>query len=117
VFRSLGLWLRYLNLAYPAKPADYPGYMTALAAKLREPGRMAEFMKTFNSPAGAAAQLPNIRCPALVIMGTLDPTSPAPRPRATRSWRPCRPGRARSRWSTAPGTTRTRSPPMRWPNW
>ena len=23
VFRSLGLWLRYLDLAYPAKPADY----------------------------------------------------------------------------------------------
>jgi pimeloyl-ACP methyl ester carboxylesterase len=74
VFRSLGLWLRYLDLAYPAKPADYAGYMAALAAKLREPGRMAEFMKTFKStPADAAAQLPNVRCPALVIVGTLDP--------------------------------------------
>jgi len=74
VFRSLGLWLRYLNLAYPAKPADYAGYMAALAARLREPGRMAEFMKTFRStPAGAGVQLPNVRCPALVIMGTLDP--------------------------------------------
>jgi pimeloyl-ACP methyl ester carboxylesterase len=30
VFHSLGLWLRYLNLAYPAKPADYTGYMNAL---------------------------------------------------------------------------------------
>jgi pimeloyl-ACP methyl ester carboxylesterase len=30
VFRSLGRWLRYLNLAYPAKPADYAGYMAAL---------------------------------------------------------------------------------------
>ena len=80
MFRSLGLWLRYLNLAYPAKPADYDDYMTALAAKLREPGRMAEFMKTFKStPAGAEAQLPNIRCPALVIMGTLDPDFPDPR--------------------------------------
>jgi len=74
LFRSLGLWLRYLNLAYPAKPADYPSYMAALAAKLREPGRMAEFLKTFKStPADAAKQLPNIRCPALVIMGTADP--------------------------------------------
>jgi pimeloyl-ACP methyl ester carboxylesterase len=74
VFRSLGLWLRYLDLAYPAKPADYAGYMGALDAKLREPGRMAEFMKTFKStPAGAGVQLPNVRCPALVIMGTLDP--------------------------------------------
>jgi pimeloyl-ACP methyl ester carboxylesterase len=74
LFRSLRLWLRYLDLAYPAKPADYAGYMAALAAKLREPGRMTEFMKTFKStPADAAAQLPNVRCPALVIMGTLDP--------------------------------------------
>ena len=74
LFRSLGLWLRYLNLAYPAKPADYAGYMAALAVKLREPGRMAEFMKTFKStPADAGAQLPNVRCPGLVIMGTLDP--------------------------------------------
>ena len=74
VFRSLGLWMRYLNLAYPTKPADYADYMSALAAKLREPGRMAEFMKTFKStPADAAAQLSTVRCPALVIMGMLDP--------------------------------------------
>jgi len=80
VFRSLGLWLRYLDLAYPAKPADYAGYMAALAAKLREPGRMAEFLKTFKStPADAEKQLPNIRCPALVIMGTADPDFPGPR--------------------------------------
>ena len=37
VFRSLSLFMRYLNVAYPAKPADYTGYMAALAAKLREP--------------------------------------------------------------------------------
>jgi pimeloyl-ACP methyl ester carboxylesterase len=35
---------------------------------------MAEFMKTFKStPADASAQLPNVKCPALLIMGTLDP--------------------------------------------
>jgi pimeloyl-ACP methyl ester carboxylesterase len=74
VFHSLGLWMRYLDVAYPTKPADYAGYLAALAAKLREPGRMAEFMKTGKStPADAGAQLANIRCPALVIMGTLDP--------------------------------------------
>jgi pimeloyl-ACP methyl ester carboxylesterase len=80
MFRSLRLWLRYLDLAYPARPADYDGYMAALAAKLREPGRMAEFMKTFKStPADAEKQLPHVRCPALVIMGTLDPDFPDPR--------------------------------------
>ena len=110
LLRSLSMWMRYLDVAYPAKPADYDAYMAALRAKLREPGRMAEFMKTGKStPADAGAQLPNIRCPALVIMGTLDPDFAAPRSRATRSSRPCRPGLPRSRRWTAPGTTRTRS--------
>jgi pimeloyl-ACP methyl ester carboxylesterase len=80
VFKSLGLWLRYLDVAYPTKPADYADYMAALAAKLREPGRMAEFMKTGKStPADAGAQLPNVRCPALIIMGSLDPDFADPR--------------------------------------
>jgi pimeloyl-ACP methyl ester carboxylesterase len=80
LFRSLGLWMRYLDVAYPTKPADNADYMAALAAKLREPGRMAEFMKTGKStPADAGAQLPNVGCPALVIMGTLDPDFADPR--------------------------------------
>ena len=80
VFHSLRIWLRYLDVAYPTKPADYAEYMAALAAKLREPGRMAEFMKTGKStPADAGAQLPNITVPALVIMGTLDPDFADPR--------------------------------------
>jgi pimeloyl-ACP methyl ester carboxylesterase len=80
LFRSLGMFVRYLDVAYPTKPADYDDYMAALRAKLREPGRMAEFMKTFKStPADAEAQLPNVRCPALIIMGTLDPDFADPR--------------------------------------
>jgi pimeloyl-ACP methyl ester carboxylesterase len=80
LFRSLSLFVRYLDVAYPTKPADYDAYMASLRAKLREPGRMAEFMKTFKStPADAEAQLPNVRCPALVIMGTLDPDFADPR--------------------------------------
>ena len=80
ILRSLSLWMRYLNVAYPTKPADYADYMTALAAKLREPGRMAEFLKTGKStPADAGAQLAHIASPALVIMGTLDPDFADPR--------------------------------------
>jgi len=80
LLKSLGLWMRYLDVAYPTKPADYAGYMAALAAKLREPGRMAEFMKTGKStPADAGAQLPNIASPAVVIMGSLDPDFANPR--------------------------------------
>ena len=48
--------------------------MTALRAKLSEPGRKAEFLKTLKtSPADAGGALPRISCPALVIMGTDDP--------------------------------------------
>ena len=34
MLHSLGLWMRYLDVAYPAKPADYAEYMAALRAKL-----------------------------------------------------------------------------------
>jgi pimeloyl-ACP methyl ester carboxylesterase len=74
LFRSLRVWMSYLDVAYPSKPADYAAYMEALRAKLTEPGRMAEFMKTGKStPADAEAQLGNVRCPALIIMGSIDP--------------------------------------------
>ncbi len=80
IFRSLRLWMSYLDVAYPTKPADYADYMAALRAKLTEPGRMAEFLKTVKTtPADAEAQLPGIRCPALIIMGTEDPDFADPR--------------------------------------
>jgi pimeloyl-ACP methyl ester carboxylesterase len=41
---------------------------------------MAEFMKTSKSkPAETGTRLPDVRCPALVIMGTLDPDFADPR--------------------------------------
>lgn len=80
LFRSLRLWLSYLNVAYPSKPADYDTYIAGLRAKLAEPGRMAEFMKTGKStPADAQAQLPNVRCPALIVMGAAEPDFADPR--------------------------------------
>ena len=83
VLRSPNMWMRYLDLAYPGKPADYAASMTALRAKLSEPGRKAEFLKTLKtSPADAAAALPRISCPALVIMGVEDPDWADPRAEA-----------------------------------
>ena len=74
LLHSLRSWMRYLDVAYPHKPADYDAYMAALRARLSEPGRMAEFLKTMRtSPADAGAALPRITCPALVVMGTEDP--------------------------------------------
>ncbi|MTE11862.1 alpha/beta fold hydrolase [Nocardia aurantiaca] len=79
MFKSLGQWLKYLNVAMPTKPADFDDYLAEVAAKLREPGRMAEFMKTGQStPADAEAQVPNVTQPALIIMGTADPDFPSP---------------------------------------
>ena len=84
IFRSLGLWMRYLNVAYPTKPADYADYMAALAAKLREPGRMAEFMKTGKTtPADAGAQLPTSGAWRWSSWAGSIPISPTPEPRAT----------------------------------
>jgi pimeloyl-ACP methyl ester carboxylesterase len=83
LLRSLKMWMGYLDVAYPEKPADYTAYMTALRAKLSEPGRMAEFLKTMKtSPADAGAALPRISCPALVIMGTEDPDWASPQTEA-----------------------------------
>ncbi|WP_067673522.1 alpha/beta fold hydrolase [Nocardia miyunensis] len=74
LFKSLGVWMSYLDVAYPIKPSDHAEAMAALEAKLREPGRFADFMKTGKStPADAHAQLPNISCPALIVMGSEDP--------------------------------------------
>jgi pimeloyl-ACP methyl ester carboxylesterase len=83
LLQSMRSWFRYLDVAYPEKPADYADYMAALRAKLSEPGRMTEFLKTLkSSPADAGAALPRISCPALVIMGTEDPDWADPRAEA-----------------------------------
>jgi pimeloyl-ACP methyl ester carboxylesterase len=77
---SLRAWLKYLDLAYPHKPADWDDYTAALRAKLTEPGRMDEFMKTMKTNGSdAEAQLPNVKCPALIVMGTADPDFPDPK--------------------------------------
>jgi pimeloyl-ACP methyl ester carboxylesterase len=78
-FHSLRQWLRYLDLAYATKPADWSEYKAALRAKLKEPGRMSEFLKTTKSTgADAEVQLPNVECPALIVMGAADPDFPDP---------------------------------------
>ena len=81
---SVGAWTRYLDHAFPGrKPTGYSELISALQANLREPGRMAATRKMGQSrPADAEAKLASIRCPALVIMGTLDPDWPDPRAEA-----------------------------------
>ncbi len=78
---SVGVWMSYLNVAFPGpKPADWTEATAVLAANLREPGRMdAARAMGRSQPSDAAAKLGSIQCPALVIMGTLDPDWPDPK--------------------------------------
>ncbi len=73
-------WLKYLDVAYPGrKPADWDTWLAALQANLSEPGRMNAARKMGSSSAAdAAAQLANVQCPTLVVMGRDDPDWPDP---------------------------------------
>jgi pimeloyl-ACP methyl ester carboxylesterase len=77
---SVRVWTRYLDHAYPgSKPADYAANLADLQDNLREPGRMAAARKMgLSQPKDAGARLAGLPCPALVIMGTLDPDWPDP---------------------------------------
>ncbi|TQS45092.1 alpha/beta fold hydrolase [Cryptosporangium phraense] len=74
-------WSKYLDLAYPGrKPADWTAHLAKVATMLREPGRMKALQGMMkSSPADAGAQLENVRCPALIIEGSLDPDWADPR--------------------------------------
>jgi len=79
---SVKTWSKYLDVAYPGrKPADWDTWLAALQANLREPGRAKAAQKMFISTATlkrAAAQLADVRCPALVVMGGSDSDFPEP---------------------------------------
>ncbi|MEV0122244.1 alpha/beta hydrolase [Streptomyces sp. NPDC050703] len=81
VFGSLPLWRAYLDVAYPgAKPAHWDERLGRIESLLREPGRMKAMQGMGRSaPADAGAQLGGVRCPVLVVMGTLDPDWADPR--------------------------------------
>jgi pimeloyl-ACP methyl ester carboxylesterase len=76
------IWSKYLNLAYPGrKPADWGTWLAELQANLGEPGRTKAARKMISSSATlkqAAAQLADVRCPALVVMGSKDSDFPGP---------------------------------------
>ncbi|MFF0108423.1 alpha/beta fold hydrolase [Streptomyces hirsutus] len=75
VFGSVPLWRSYLDLAYPGvKPAHWAQRLGRIDALMREPGRMKALQNMGRStPTDAGAQLGSVRCPVLVVMGTLDP--------------------------------------------
>ncbi|KFG77352.1 alpha/beta fold hydrolase [Streptomyces mutabilis] len=75
VLGSLPLWRSYLDVAYPGvKPDGWTERLARIEALLREPGRMKAMQSMGRSaPTDAGAQLGKVRCPVLVVMGTLDP--------------------------------------------
>ncbi|MCZ2839998.1 alpha/beta fold hydrolase [Modestobacter sp. VKM Ac-2985] len=77
---STGQWRKYLTVAYPGrKPADWDARLDQIEAMLREPGRMKALQDMGKTtPADAGAQLGNVRCPVLVVEGTLDPDWASP---------------------------------------
>ncbi|SIQ84089.1 alpha/beta fold hydrolase [Micromonospora avicenniae] len=78
---SASLWRSYLDIAYPGKkPVDWTARTARIDAMMREPGRMKAMQKMGQStPADAGAQLGNVRCPVLIVEGSLDPDWADPR--------------------------------------
>jgi pimeloyl-ACP methyl ester carboxylesterase len=72
---SVKWWHRYLDGAFPGrKPADWADQLQRNEAMLNEPGRMKALQRMGRTaPVDAGAQLGNVRCPALIVEGSLDP--------------------------------------------
>jgi len=81
VLGSVRAWHRYLDLAFPGdKPEDWEDQLQRMDRELREPGRMKALQRMGRSaPKDAGAQLGNVRCPVLVVQGSLDPDWADPR--------------------------------------
>lgn len=76
----LSAWKKYLDLAYPTKPADWDAELARIETTMREPGRMKALQAMMKSaPTDAGAQLGNVRCPVLIVEGSLDPDWADPR--------------------------------------
>jgi len=60
------------------KPADFGGYVRALQANLREPGRMAATRGAMGRQAECYERAAALSCPVRIVMGTKDPDFPDP---------------------------------------
>ena len=76
-------WKRYLDVAYPTKPADWDDELARIESNLGEPGRMEALQAMCKSdPSDAGAHLAHVACPVLVIVGSRDPDWAQPRAEA-----------------------------------
>ncbi len=80
MLRSVAAWTKYLDLAFPTKPADWDAELARIVSKLAEPGRMKALQAMGRSnPGDAGARLADVRCPVLVVEGSADPDWADPR--------------------------------------
>ncbi len=81
---SVNMWERYLNHAYPGlKPTDWDRQIAGMRENLGEPARMKVLQAMGRSaPTDAGAHLARVRCPVLIVNGSLDPDWADPRAEA-----------------------------------
>ena len=80
VLGRLANWKKYLDVAYPTKPADWTAELARIEDNLSQPGRMEALQAMCkSSPDDAGAQLAHVACPVLIIEGSLDPDWASPR--------------------------------------
>jgi pimeloyl-ACP methyl ester carboxylesterase len=84
VGRFRPLWVAYWSSLFKTrKPADFAAARKLLSRQLAEPGRMAALRAMMGADVSACeARFPEVRTPALVVMGTRDPDFPSPRDEA-----------------------------------
>jgi pimeloyl-ACP methyl ester carboxylesterase len=78
------MWKAYLPKLYAGtKPADFDAHRDRMIEAMKAPGKTAAFAATTKtSHAPAEARLPQVKAPALIVMGGLDPDFPDPKAEA-----------------------------------
>ena len=78
------MWKAYLPKLYAGtKPSDFEAYRDSMIEAMKAPGKTRAFSQTTKtSHAPVEARLPQVKAPALTVMGTLDPDFPDPKAEA-----------------------------------
>ncbi len=80
VTSNAAIWSRvyYPTMYKGPKPSDFPTYVRALQANLREPGRMAATRGAMTRQGECFDRAAEVRAPVQIVMGTRDPDFPDP---------------------------------------
>lgn len=72
---GVSMWKKYYSSLYPTrKPADFDNYVSALYENIKQHGRLEAVMAMLRaSKVPSGERMPNVRQPALVLMGSKDP--------------------------------------------